>query len=85
VERLVELYAEAYAGEPFMHVLPAGRLASLSYVVRTNRCAISFAEAGNDEFIVVSAIDNLVKGASGEALQSMNLMFGLDETLGLPL
>jgi N-acetyl-gamma-glutamyl-phosphate reductase len=85
VERLVELYAEVYAGEPFMHVLPAGRLASLSYVVHTNRCAISFADAGGDEFIVVSAIDNLIKGASGEALQSMNLMFGLDETMGLPL
>jgi N-acetyl-gamma-glutamyl-phosphate reductase len=85
VARLVELYMQAYAGEPFVHVLPAGRLASLAYVVRTNRCAISFAEAGENDFIVVSAIDNLIKGASGQAVQNMNLMFGLDERMGLPM
>ncbi len=92
--RLVELYREAYAGEPFVHVLPAGQLSSLAYVNHTNRCALSFAEAGADgnpadknpgnDFIIVSAIDNLVKGASGQAVQNMNLMFGLDETAGLP-
>ena len=85
VARLVELYTRAYAGESFVHVLPAGRLASLAYVVRTNRCAISFAEAGENDFIIVSAIDNLIKGASGQAVQNMNLMFGLDETMGLPM
>ena len=46
VERLVEFYQEAYAGEPFVHVLPAGKLASLAYVTNTNRCALSFASAG---------------------------------------
>lgn len=83
-ERLVDLYREAYTGEPFIHVLPAGRLATLRHVVYTNRCAISFArvdDAGN--LIVVTAIDNLVKGASGQAVQNMNVMFGLEETLGL--
>lgn len=85
VPRLVDLYHEAYRDEPFVHVLPAGKLASLAYVVRTNRCAISFAEAGEGDFIVVSAIDNLVKGASGQAIQNMNVMFGLDETMGLPM
>jgi len=85
VERLVALYEEAYAGDPFVHVLPAGKLASLAYVTHTNRCALSFAEAGENTFIVVSAIDNLIKGASGQAVQNMNLMFGLDETMGLPL
>lgn len=84
VQRLVDLYSEVYADEPFIHVLPAGRLASLAYVVHTNRCALSFAEAGGNDFIIVSAIDNLIKGASGQAVQSMNLMFGLDETTGLP-
>jgi len=89
VERLVELYQEAYAGEPFVHVLPAGQMVSLAYVNHTNRCALSFADAGVDgnpgnDFIVVSAIDNLIKGASGQAVQNMNLMFGLDETVGLP-
>ena len=85
VERLVELYRAAYVGEPFVHVLPAGQLASLAHVTQTNRCAISFAAAGGDDFILVSAIDNLVKGASGQALQSMNVMYGLDERMGLPV
>jgi N-acetyl-gamma-glutamyl-phosphate reductase len=84
VERLVELYSGMYADDPFVHVLPAGQLASLAHVVRTNRCAISFAPAG-DDFIIVSAIDNLVKGASGQAVQSMNVMYGLEETMGLPV
>jgi N-acetyl-gamma-glutamyl-phosphate reductase len=92
VQRLVELYNEVYAGEPFVHVLPAGTLASLAYVTHTNRCALSFAAAGGasaaargNDFIIVSTIDNLVKGASGQAVQSMNVMYGLDETTGLPV
>jgi N-acetyl-gamma-glutamyl-phosphate reductase len=84
VERLVGTYQDAYAGEPFVHVLPEGKLASLALVTRTNRCAISFAQAGETEFVFVAALDNLLKGASGQALQCMNLMFGLDETMGLP-
>jgi len=83
VQRLVDLYRGAYEGEPFVHVLPRGKLASLAHVVRTNRCAISFAEAGEGDFIIVSAIDNLVKGAAGQAVQSMNVLFALDETMGL--
>jgi len=84
VKELVAAYRQVYAGEPFVHVLPAGQLASLAFVRETNRCAISFAEVGEDEFIVVSALDNLLKGASGQLVQCMNLMFGLDETAGLP-
>jgi N-acetyl-gamma-glutamyl-phosphate reductase len=84
VDRLVSLYREAYANEPFVHILPNGQFASLSFVANTNRCALSFAEVGEDEFIVVSAIDNLLKGASGQLVQCMNLMFGLDESMGLP-
>lgn len=83
VERLVELYQEAYAEDVFVHVLPSGRLAALADAVYTNRCAISFAHAGGDDFIVASAIDNLVKGASGQAVQNMNVMYGLDEAMGL--
>jgi N-acetyl-gamma-glutamyl-phosphate reductase len=83
VERLVDLYEQTYVDEPFVRVLPGGRLASLAHVVRTNHCALSFAEAGEGDFIIVSAIDNLLKGASGQAVQNMNLMFGLDETTGL--
>jgi N-acetyl-gamma-glutamyl-phosphate reductase len=85
VPRLVDLYQAVYADEPFVHVLPPGKLASLAHVVRTNRCAISFAEAGGGDMIIVSAIDNLIRGAAGQALQSMNVMFGMDETMGLPV
>ncbi len=72
----------AYAGEPFVRVLPAGELASLAHVNYTNSCAIGVAGAGH-MVILTSAIDNLVKGASGQAVQNMNVMFGLDETSGL--
>ena len=90
VERLVELYQARYADEPFVHVLqpgalPGGKMASLAYVNHTNRCALSFAAASGDTFILVSAIDNLLKGASGQAVQNMNVMYGLDETMGLPV
>ena len=61
-----------------------GQLASLGYVNHTNRCAVSFAAAGGDDFVIVTSLDNLIKGASGQAVQNMNLMFGLDEGMGLP-
>jgi len=82
-DALVELYRRTYADEPFVHVLD-DRLASLRHVVGTNRCVISITQV-NDEghFIIVSAIDNLIKGASGQAVQNMNVMFGLDERTGL--
>jgi N-acetyl-gamma-glutamyl-phosphate reductase len=78
------LYEEAYAGEPFVRLLPPGQLATLAHSVNTNRCVISLTEAGDgSDLIVVSSIDNLVKGASGQAVQNMNLMFGLEESMGL--
>jgi N-acetyl-gamma-glutamyl-phosphate reductase len=76
------LYQEAFAGEPFVHLLDHGRLPSLAHVVHTNRCVFSLTLAG-DTLIITSAIDNLVKGAAGQALQNMNVMFGLEETSGL--
>jgi len=80
---LVELYRRTYAGEPFVHVLD-GPLASLRHVVGTNRCVISITQVDEKgRFIIVSAIDNLIKGASGQAVQNMNVMFGLDERTGL--
>ena len=82
--RIVETWNAAYGGEPFINVLPAGQLATLAHVVNTNRCALSVAPAGGPgEWIVVTAIDNLVKGASGQAVQNMNVMYGLPETMGL--
>jgi N-acetyl-gamma-glutamyl-phosphate reductase len=73
-----------YADEPFVRVLPPGELASLAHVSRTNRCVIGVHAAGPaDRLILSSALDNLVKGASGQAVQNFNAMFGLPETLGL--
>jgi N-acetyl-gamma-glutamyl-phosphate reductase len=83
---VIDLYRSTYSGEPFVQVLPAGRLATLRHVVGTNRCAISISQVGKtNRFIVVAVIDNLIKGASGQALQNMNLLFGLDEQAGLQL
>ncbi len=86
VEALVTLhnvYSETYAREPFVWLLPEGQLATMAHAVRTNRCVLSLTLAGPGQLIVCSAIDNLVKGAAGQAVQNFNLMFGLDETLGL--
>lgn len=78
------LYAEAYAAEPFVHLLPAGQLATLHHTAHSNRCAIGLTLVpGTTTLIVTSTIDNLIKGASGQAVQNMNVMFGLAETIGL--
>ncbi len=78
------VYAEAYAGEPFVHLLPAGQVATLHHVVHSNRCAIGLTFVpGTTTLIVTSSIDNLLKGASGQAVQNMNVVFGLAETIGL--
>jgi len=83
-EEWVSLYRQSYADERFVQILAAGRLATLHHVVYTNRCVISLTPVeGTDTLIIVSCIDNLVKGASGQAVQNMNLMLGLDEHLGL--
>lgn len=73
-----------YKNEPFIHVLPQGKLPSTRDVYGTNSCAIAVAEGRNPNCaVIVSVIDNLCKGASGQAVQNMNIMFGLDETAGL--
>jgi len=77
------LYAEQYAGEPFVRLLPKGQLATIGHTAHTNMCAISLTLAAPGLLIVVSSIDNLVKGAAGQAIQNMNVMFGLPETEGL--
>lgn len=74
-----------YAGEPFVRLLPQGRLPELRHVQNTMYLAMGLQpvepEAGR--YIIVSALDNLLKGASGQAVQSMNLMLGFEETTGL--
>lgn len=81
-EGLRELYLATYEGEPFVKILPAGEVATLAHVTHTNRCVIGLT-AGAGMLILTSAIDNLVKGAAGQAVQNMNLMFGIEETAGL--
>lgn len=81
-EKLRALYEEMYGAEPFVKLLPAGSLASLGHVTHTNRCVISLSVT-TGMLIVTSAIDNLVKGAAGQAVQNMNVVFGCAETAGL--
>ncbi len=77
-------YETCYQHEPFVNVLPLGQGATLAHTVGSNRCAISIHSAGvPGEFILVATLDNLIKGAAGQAVQNMNVMFGLDETSGL--
>jgi N-acetyl-gamma-glutamyl-phosphate reductase len=79
-EELRELYAATYKGEPFIRLRSDSP--NTKHVSGTNFCDIAV-WAVKGRVVVVSAIDNLVKGASGQAVQNMNLMFGLDETAGL--
>ncbi len=75
---------EAYKDEPFVRVLPHGRLADTKRVTHTNVCEIGFAiEPRTNRIVVTSAIDNLTKGAAGQAIQCMNIRCGYDETAAL--
>lgn len=81
---LQALYEQRYANEPFVDVMPAGSHPETRSVRGANMCRIAVHRPQGSELVVVlSVIDNLVKGASGQALQNMNIIFGLDERLGL--
>src|SRR6266850_328168 len=78
------LYEDRYRGEPFVDVLPNGSEPDTRSVRATNTCRIAIHRPnGGDMLVVLSVIDNLVKGASGQAVQNMNIMFGFEETMGL--
>jgi N-acetyl-gamma-glutamyl-phosphate reductase len=78
------LYQERYAREPFVDVMPAGSHPDTRSVRAGNMCRIALHRPPeSDTLVVLSVIDNLVKGASGQAVQNMNLMFGFPETTGL--
>jgi N-acetyl-gamma-glutamyl-phosphate reductase len=82
------LFEKRYAGEPFVDVMPAGSHPDTRSVRAANMCRLAVhrpPESGRraDTLVVLSVIDNLVKGASGQAVQNMNLMFGLPEAEGL--
>ncbi|HPY77029.1 MAG TPA: N-acetyl-gamma-glutamyl-phosphate reductase [Anaerohalosphaeraceae bacterium] len=78
--QLLDLYHSFYRGEPFVQIL--SRPVALKHIAKSNYCHI-YPAAVKGKIVVFSAIDNLVKGASGQAVQNLNLLFGLDETLGL--
>ncbi len=79
-----ECIGEFYAGRPFIRLCQDNSVPDTRNVRGSNYCDIGFKiEARNNRLILISAIDNLVKGAAGQAVQNMNLMFGLDETRGL--
>lgn len=77
-------YQEAYRSEPFVRVLPLGQFPNVRNVRGSNFCDIGvYADPRTGRAVVVTAIDNLVKGASGQAVQNMNIMMGFEETAGL--
>jgi N-acetyl-gamma-glutamyl-phosphate reductase len=83
-EELLGIYEKQYAGEPFIRLYNPGHMPDLRGVARTNFCDIGVTlDAKTGRAMVVSAIDNLVKGAAGQAVQNMNLMLGRPETEGL--
>ncbi|HXA49530.1 MAG TPA: N-acetyl-gamma-glutamyl-phosphate reductase [Candidatus Acidoferrum sp.] len=81
---LLAIYEKRYAAEPFVRLYNPGHMPDLHAVARTNFCDIGVTvDASTGRAVVVSAIDNLVKGAAGQAVQNMNLMLGFTETEGL--
>jgi N-acetyl-gamma-glutamyl-phosphate reductase len=83
-DELLAIYEKRYASEPFVRLYNPGHMPDLHAVARTNFCDIGVTvDAATGRAVVVSAIDNLVKGAAGQAVQNMNLMLGFAETEGL--
>jgi len=83
-EKLVEHYRSFYKDEYFVRVLNPGKFASSQHVRFSNFCDIGLkVDSRNQRLIITSALDNLIKGASGQAIQNMNIMLGLDEKMGL--
>ncbi len=83
-----DLYAETYTNEPFIYLLPPGQQATLRHTTNTNICAISITPVDPDDpagvdYVIVATEDNLLKGASGQAIQCFNISAGLEETAGL--
>lgn len=84
LEELYAMYVKAYAQERFVRVLPLGQCADLKFVQYSNYCDISIHKnERTNRAVIISAIDNMVKGAAGQAIQNMNLVCGLQEDMGL--
>jgi N-acetyl-gamma-glutamyl-phosphate reductase len=83
-DEILAVYEKAYASEPFVRLYAPGRIPDIRSVARTNFCDIGFHfEPATQRLVVVSAIDNLVKGAAGQAIQNLNLILGYPETEAL--
>ena len=82
-DQVHDAYMELYGGEALVDVLPLGEQATLKHAVKTNRCVISITPVLERYAHITSVTDNLRKGAAGQAVQNMNLMFGIEETMGL--
>jgi N-acetyl-gamma-glutamyl-phosphate reductase len=81
---VTECFQQAYAGEPFVRLFSGGAFPEIKFVAHTNFCDIGWKlDPARCNLVMVSAIDNLVKGAAGQAIQNMNVMLGLEETAGL--
>lgn len=86
LEKINEIYKNQYENKEFVHVLPLGQTAEIKHVKYTNNCHISIHQNyRKNKIIIVSVIDNMVKGAAGQAIQNMNLLLGLPEDTGLKL
>jgi N-acetyl-gamma-glutamyl-phosphate reductase len=84
VQSIEAVYRQFFAARPMVRIWPAGSLPELQHVVKTNFCDIGFAlDSTHKRLIVVSCLDNLGKGAAGQAVQNLNLMLGLEEQAGL--
>ena len=83
-DEIQERFSKFAERHEFVHFLEEGGLPDLKMTVHSNRCMIGAkTDLSGQNWIIVSSIDNLIKGASGQAIQNMNLMFGLNETAGL--
>ena len=82
LDHVKDIFTNYYSGHPFTNLVPFD--IDVKQVVNTNNCFISL-QKEKDNLIIISAIDNMIKGAAGQAVQNMNLMFGLNETTGLKL
>jgi N-acetyl-gamma-glutamyl-phosphate reductase len=83
-QEVSQCYQTNYQGQPFIRIFRKGVYPEVKYVVHTNYCDIGWSlDAARSNLILISAIDNLVKGAAGQAVQNMNIMLGFDEKTGL--
>ena len=86
LEEIHEIYKKQYENEEFVHVLPLGQTAEIKHVKYTNNCHISIHQNyRKNKIIIISVIDNMVKGAAGQAIQNMNLLLDLPQNTGLKL